>query len=78
MSDDPTITYNKDGHAVSFAGREAVEVFRVASLISAIRFSLKTGGKMQITRGFTLTKGLKMASQYTGRPYKRTEAELAG
>lgn len=73
MSEPHIHYYGKEG--VSFSGKEAVEVCRVATLISAIKLSGKTG--MVITRGFTLTKGLKMATTYTKVQYKRTEWQKA-
>jgi hypothetical protein len=57
-----------------FAGNDAVHMVRATMLRSAIRMA-KTG--MMITRGMTLTKGMKMAEQYTGKKYKRGQADQA-
>lgn len=67
-----SITHSNGG--VMFAGAAAVDVFRAITLKSAIKMS---AAGMIPTRGFTLTKGLKMATQYTGKPYKRTQATQA-
>lgn len=74
MPDNSEIGYNKKGDAVSFVGRDAVEVFRVATLKSAI--ALLSKGIMP-TRGLTMKKALAMAKQYTGQDYKRGEHERA-
>lgn len=60
-----------------FAGPKAVDLYRVTLVKQAIEMHLKFGGRMQITRGFTITKALKMASEYTGKKYKRTEHQRA-
>jgi hypothetical protein len=41
----------------------------------SIKLWMKTG--MMPTRGVTITKLLKMAEQYTGRKYKKSEAAYA-
>ena len=45
-----TITYDADGDARSFTGRGAVEVFRLACFIVAIKFEAKHPG-LRLTRG---------------------------
>lgn len=67
-----SITHSAGG--VMFAGAAAVDVFRAITLKSALKMT-KVG--LIPTRGFTLTKGLKMATQYTGKPYKRTQLDAA-
>lgn len=67
------IRYNNNGDATSFSGAKAVDVFRVAALSSALGM-LSKGLKM---RGVTLTSALKIAGEYTGKKYKRTDAEKA-
>lgn len=64
----------KNGEAQSFVGPKAVDAFRIATLKSAIRL-LKVG--ITPTRGLTMTKALKMATEYTGAKYKRTETDKA-
>lgn len=58
----------------SFSGRDAVEVFRVAALSSALGLLSKG---ITPTRGLTMKKALAMATPYTGRTYKRSEVEDA-
>jgi len=70
----PSFSYHKDGSLSCASGREAVECVRVAALMSAI--GLLTHG-IQPTRGFTMKKALTMASNYTMKVYKRTQAEEA-
>lgn len=57
-----------------FAGPDAVELFRAATLKAALRL-LKVGIKP--TRGLTLTKALAMVTPYTGQTYKRGEVAKA-
>ena len=59
---------------MGFNGPDAVNLYRCATLWSAIRL-LQVG--IQPTRGFTMTKALKMASGYTGKAYKRSQSEQA-
>ena len=72
---DSSITYSKNGEATSFNGRDAVELYRVASIASAIRLYVKCG--MIPTRGVTITKMLAIASTYTGKTYKRGQGQQA-
>lgn len=74
---EPSIDYRKDGSLSSLQGKEAVDVYRVAQLMSSIRMMVKTNGRLIPTRGFTMKKALTMATSYTGVSYKRTEAEKA-
>lgn len=73
----PLITYNKDGSLSSLVGREAVELMRVQTIIMGIKMHVQSGGKMQITRGMGIMKLLEMAYTYTGKTYKRKQAEDA-
>ena len=72
--DDSHISYDKNGDATGFMGFDAVNLYRATVLWSGIRL-LQQG--IQPTRGFTMTKALKMASNYTHKPYKRTESDKA-
>lgn len=74
MSNEPSISYDAKGNAVSFNGREAVEVFRCAALMSAIGLLSKG---IKPSRGWTMKRALAMASQYSGKHYKRGEHEQA-
>lgn len=69
---DSHIIYNKNGHAVSFVGPDAVELYRVATLASSLKLYAKTG--IIPTRGVTCKRMLEMASRYTGKSYKRGAA----
>ena len=70
-----SIGYNDKGEAVSFTGPDAVNLYRCATLWSSIKL-LQAG--IQPTRGFTMAKALKMATEYTGKAYnKRTQSEQA-
>lgn len=73
---DSFIRYSKSrGEATSYVGRDATELFRVNMIKVSIKLYMKTG--MIPTRGVTISKMLKMAEQYTGRKYKKSEAAYA-
>ena len=72
---DSSITYDKNGHAVTFSGPDAVELYRVASIASAIRLYVKCG--IIPTRGVGIMKMLAIAGTYTGKTYKRNGATQA-
>ena len=59
---------------MTFAGPEAVDVFRIATLRSAIGLLLKG---ISPTRGVTMKRALAMATEYTGKKYTRKTAEQA-
>jgi hypothetical protein len=58
----------------TFAGPDAMALMRATSLHGAIGL-LQQG--ISPTRGFTLSKALKMAGEITGKTYKRTQAQQA-
>lgn len=64
---------NKGARLQSVSGRDAMDAMRIRTLMISIKMLVDTNGKLQPTRGFTLTKGLAMATEYTGNKYKRTE-----
>jgi hypothetical protein len=66
------ITVFKGG--TMFAGRDAVEFFRVAVLKSALGL-LKEG--ITPRKGLSMTKALRMCKDYTGKDYKRKEVDKA-
>jgi hypothetical protein len=70
--DTSEITKSKGGTV--FSGADAVELFRAATLRSAIGL-LQKG--ILPRRGLTMTKALAMVKPYTGRDYKRTESATA-
>jgi hypothetical protein len=65
------ITYDANGDARSFVGEDAVNVFRLAVLISALRFNIKTG--MKITANYRLST----IKQVTGLKTNDKNAQLA-
>lgn len=67
-----SITIGK-GHT-TFVGPDATNLYRAAVIRSALR--LLTQG-IKPTRGATMTGTLKLVQGYTGKTYKRTEAERA-
>lgn len=68
-----SITYDRKGNAVCFAGPDAVELFRVATLKSALGMLSKG---IVPTRGLTRAKALAMVTPYTGQKYKNTLPEI--
>ena len=76
MSEDSYIVYSKGRQeATSYVGRDATELYRVNMLKVSIRLWVKTG--MKPTRGMGIRKMLDMATQYTGRRYKTSQASEA-
>ncbi len=53
----------------TFVGTDAMNLFRAVTLVASLNFYAKTG--MMTTRGLTATRMLKLASEYTGKTYKR-------
>lgn len=68
------IGYNGKGQATSFVGPDAVELFRAATLRSALGLLSKG---ITPTRGLTGKKALAMVTRYSGQTYKRGEFERA-
>lgn len=63
------------GGGTSIVGPDAMALFRAVSLKSSLQLYQKTG--LIPTRGVTLTVMLKLAGQYSGKTYKRTEIDKA-
>lgn len=63
------------GGGASFVGPDAVNLYRAITLRSALSLFAKTG--MVPTRGVTATSMLAMASEYTGKKYKRGQHQQA-
>lgn len=61
------ITVSSTG-AITYEGRDAVTLYGLIALRSAIRLHQKCG--MIPTRGVTITRLLASASSFTGKPYK--------
>ena len=53
----------------SYVGKDAVNLFRAITLMSALSMYAKTG--MIPTRGVTAMVMLRIAKEYTGKTYKR-------
>jgi hypothetical protein len=66
------VVYGRGGTA--FVGEDAVAFYQASALYSAIGLAQK--GVVPV-RGWTMTKALAAASHYTGKKYKRTQAEDA-
>lgn len=60
--------------STTFAGPDAVRLYQAAVIRAALKLLIKG---IRPTRGATLTGTLKLAGQYTGTTYKRSEATLA-
>lgn len=58
-----------------FVGPDATNLFRAMTLASSLGLYAKCG--IIPTRGVTISKMLAMASQYTGKKYKRGDAAKA-
>jgi hypothetical protein len=67
MSNDSYIHVGKSGTTI--VGHDATMLYRAIVLRSSIKLYAATG--MIPTRGVTITKMLAMASEYTGKRYKR-------
>jgi hypothetical protein len=72
MSNDSEITYHEGGGA-SYVGPDATLLFRAKVIKGGIQMWQKC--KMIPTRGVTISKLLKMASELTGNKYKNTDAD---
>lgn len=59
----------------SFVGPDATHLFQAVTLRSSLRLYAKIG--MFPTRGVTITRMLALATQFTGKTYKRGQAEKA-
>lgn len=74
MPEESKIVYRKNGELSALVGKDAVQLMRVRTIISGLKMAAHG---MVLTRGATATKLLKMATEYTGQTYKRTERERA-
>lgn len=72
--DQSEIVVHKSG-GVTFAGKDAMWLYRAMVLRNGIRLYVKTGIKP--TRGVGPTQMLAMAKEYTGETYKRGELPRA-
>lgn len=67
------IIHHKGG--TTLVGPDAVNLFRAATLKSALNLYARTG--MLMTRGATPTRLLQMAKEYTGKTYKGADKYTA-
>jgi len=65
----------RQGGAVAYVGPDATNLLRAKVLIAGLRLYAKCG--MMPTRGVTGPVMLKMASEYSGKKYKRGQYETA-
>ncbi len=66
----PRIEHHKSG-AVSFVGKEAVNVYACLAIAGGLRFYAKTG--MRINRDYTPKNMLAFVERTTGRKFKRSQ-----
>ena len=69
MNNDSYIEYGQGG--TTFSGPDAVNFFRAATLVSALR--LYGEHRIGTNRHLTPTRLLQLATEYTKKPYKRGE-----
>jgi hypothetical protein len=67
--DQSHVVVNADGQATAFVGKDAVNLYRAAHVKSAL--SMYAKHKMLMTRGATPNVLLTLATEYTGKTYKR-------
>ena len=60
---------------MTFTGPDGVNTYRAAVLRSSIKLHKSTG--MIPTRGVTITRMFKLATEYTGKTYKRGAHDAA-
>ena len=66
---------HRTGGGSSYVGPDAVNLYRAVTVASGLRMYARS--KMLLTRGATITVLLRIAGEYTGKKYKRGQAELA-
>lgn len=71
---DSEVVIHKGG-GVTFAGKDAVHLFRAISIKSALNLYAKTG--MKANTAYTPTAMMRVATEYTGKTYKRGQCALA-
>jgi hypothetical protein len=75
MSDDQSyVEYGATG-GTSFVGPDAVQLYQVIVLISAMRLYVKS--RIKVNRAYTPKNMLATAARLTGKTYKRTELAKA-
>jgi hypothetical protein len=53
------------------------EAYRLVALKQALKIHVMTQGRMKLTRTATPTRMLQMASEYTGKRYRRGQQDQA-
>lgn len=53
------------------------EAYRLVALKQALKIHVQTQGRMRLTRTATPTRMLEMASEYTGKRYRRGQQDQA-
>jgi hypothetical protein len=74
---DSRLELNEKGEVSAYIGVDATNLFRAIAVRQALQFHQRTNGAMKITRGWTVTKGLAMVTEYTQKKYKRTQIDSA-
>lgn len=64
-------THAADGRLVSCVGKDAISLYRASTLAVGLQMYAKTG--IKLTRVASPGAMLKMATEYTGKTYKRGE-----
>lgn len=67
----------RDGKITGYIGPDAANLFRAITLKFGLDLYVATKGAVIPTRGLTITRMLKMATEYSGKEYKRGGAPLA-
>ena len=73
--DDSHIDVDANGRPLCFHGPDATAYFRARTVMASIILYQKTG--LQPTRGVGITRLLAIASEYTGKRYRRGQADAA-
>ena len=53
------------------------EAYRLVALKQALKIHVQTQGRMKLTRSATPTRLLELASEYTGKRYRRGQQDQA-
>lgn len=53
------------------------EAYRLVALKQALKIHVQTQGRMRLTRSASPTRMLEMASEYTGKRYRRGQQDQA-
>lgn len=69
-----TITHHEGG-GVTFAGADAIEIYRATAIASGLRLYARTG--MKPNRAYTSTAMIAAANEITGHVYRRGQYLMA-